>query len=78
MKNITVSVDDDTYRKARIEAARRETSVSALVRGFLNGLAEGESEVERLKRLERVVRERITTFTASDRLSREDVHERSR
>ena len=35
MKNITVSVDDETYRRARIKAAERDTSVSALVRGFL-------------------------------------------
>ena len=32
MKNITVSIDDETYRKTRIMAAEREISVSALVR----------------------------------------------
>jgi len=35
MKNITVSVDDETYRRARIKAAERETSLSALVKQFL-------------------------------------------
>lgn len=35
MKNITVKIDDDTYRKARIQAAGRGTSVSAMVRDFL-------------------------------------------
>jgi hypothetical protein len=39
MKNITVSLDDETYRKARIAAAEQNTSVSALVRRFLSGLA---------------------------------------
>ena len=38
MRNITVSVDDETYRQARIVAAQRDTSVSALVREFLAGL----------------------------------------
>ena len=38
MKNITVRVDDQTYRRARIVAAGRGTAVSALVREFLNGL----------------------------------------
>ena len=38
MKNITVSVDDETYRIARITAAERGTSVSAMVREYLNGL----------------------------------------
>ncbi len=31
MKNITVSVPDDVYRNARVAAAQRDTSVSALV-----------------------------------------------
>ena len=31
MRNITVSVDDDTYRRSRIRAAELDTSVSALV-----------------------------------------------
>ena len=38
MKNITVSVDEETYRRARIVAAGRDTTVTALVREFLNGL----------------------------------------
>ena len=40
MKNITVSVDEDTHRLARIRAAELDTSVSALVRQFLRSLAE--------------------------------------
>jgi plasmid stability protein len=78
MKNITVSVDDETYRRARIKAAEEETSVSALVRAFLSELGTTESEFERLKRLEQEVRERITNFSASDRLSRDEIHERRR
>ena len=42
MRNITVSVDDDTYRRSRMRAAELDTSVSALVRTYLRGLA-GES-----------------------------------
>jgi plasmid stability protein len=38
MKNITVSVDDDLYHAARVEAARRRKSLSALVREFMTGL----------------------------------------
>ena len=57
-------------------AAQRDTSVSALVKRFLLELASGESETERLKRQERELRERITDFDASDRLSRDDVHRR--
>ncbi len=40
MKNITVSIPDHIYRNARIKAARRNTSVSALVRKFLDSLSD--------------------------------------
>ena len=76
MRNLTVSLDDETYRRARTIAAQRDTSVSAMVKGFLLELTSGESKTERLKREERVLRERITDFDASDRLSRNDVHRR--
>jgi hypothetical protein len=76
MKNITVSLDDETYRRARMKAAELDTSVSALVRGFLADLAGGESETERLKRQERMLRERITNFRGGDRLSRDRAHDR--
>jgi hypothetical protein len=54
MKNITVSLDDATYRQARVVAAEQNTSVSALVRRFLSRLAiptmtpeERQAELER-------------------------------
>ena len=78
MKNITVSVDDDTYRRARIKAAENDTSVSAMVREYLTELANSETEFERLKREEAAIRSRITGFSAADRLSRDEVHERHR
>jgi hypothetical protein len=76
VKNITVSRDDETYRRARLIAAQRETSVSALVKRFPSELASGESEAEGLKRQELELRQRITAFRASDRLSRDEVHDR--
>jgi len=49
MKNITVSVDDQIYRQARIKAAERDTSVSALVRQFLIDITKNEIDTERVK-----------------------------
>lgn len=50
MKNITVKIDDETYRRARILAAERETSVSAMVREFLENLGAGtDSETEQAR-----------------------------
>jgi plasmid stability protein len=46
MKNITLKIDDETYRKARIRAARAGTSVSAMVREFLCKQEDGEDERE--------------------------------
>lgn len=46
MKNITVSVDDALYHEARVVAAQRRKTVSALVREFLAGLRAGEAGAE--------------------------------
>ena len=48
-----------------------------MVREFLNRVAGEESEFERLARQEREVREQIKNFSAADRLSREELHDRS-
>jgi post-segregation antitoxin (ccd killing protein) len=77
MRNITVTVDDETYKRARVAAAERDTSVSALVKAYLEQLASHETEIERLKRQEREIRSQIAAFNAADRLSREDLHSRS-
>ena len=74
MRNITVSVDDETYKRARVTAAEQDTSLSALVKSYLRQLACAETETERLKRLESEIRSQITNFQASDRLSREDLY----
>ena len=76
VKNVTVSLDEQTYRRARVAAAERGTSLSALVRAFLEELGSSETESERLKKSERVLRERIAEFRAGDRLTREQLHER--
>ena len=76
MKNITVSLPDDVYRRARIKAAERDTSVSALVRDFLSRLGEEESDFERRRRLQQEVLASLKSFRAGDRVSREKIHQR--
>lgn len=75
--NITVTVSDDVYRAARIHAAERGCSVSALVSEFLRSLSEHDAEFARLERRQREVQARIGAFRASDRLSRSEIHERA-
>ena len=78
MKNITVAVDDETYRNARIRAAELDTSVSALVKRYLVELGAGETEFQRLERLEREMRKRVPRgFSAADTLPRDQLHDRA-
>ena len=76
MKNITVTLDDETYRKARIRAAELDTSVSAVVRKYLTEFAEGGSRFERLKKQEEALLAKIEKFTAEDLLPREALYDR--
>ena len=76
VKNITVTLPDDLYRRARIKAAELDTSVSAVVREFLTRFAQEESDFERRKRLQSEVIASLKTFRAGDRVSRDQVHRR--
>jgi hypothetical protein len=77
VKNITVSLPDDIHRRARIKAAEQDTSVSAMVRDFLMSLGAEESDFDRRKRLQDDVLGTVGSFSASDRLKRDEVHARS-
>jgi len=78
MKNITVTVDEEVYRRARVKAAERDTSVSALVKEFLVALASEEPSTRKLEREERELRAGIRAFTAGNRLSRDEAHWRDK
>ncbi len=44
MKNITLAIDEDILRQARIFAAKNDTTVNALVREYLKRLSSFEEE----------------------------------
>ncbi|MCB1864829.1 MAG: ribbon-helix-helix protein, CopG family [Chromatiales bacterium] len=76
MKNITVSVDDETYRQARILAAQRGTSVSAMVRAYLEQLRQSATpEADRAAPLFAAL-DKAGEFVAARRMTREQAHER--
>jgi|HubBroStandDraft_6_1064221.scaffolds.fasta_scaffold2598514_1 plasmid stability protein len=84
VKNITVALPEDVYRSARIRAAERDTSVSALVREFLLQLGSGESEFDRKKSHQDEILQAIQNrgnaageFSAKGRLKRDAVHDRN-
>lgn len=77
MKNVTLSVPYEVYRQARIRAAERGMSVSALVAQYLRALSDEDTRFDRLEALQRQVQAELGPFRASDRLTREEVHERA-
>ncbi len=83
MKNITVSVDEETYRLSRVRAAERGTSLSALVRGYLVALVQGqviETEFDRLSRLQdetlAAIRSRGGGLRTAENVPRDALHQR--
>lgn len=85
MKNITISVDDELYRLARIKAAEQSTSISisALFKSYLvqlTGSDVAETEFQRLEREEKELREELRTrqlsLNPAHHLSREELHSR--
>lgn len=77
MRNITVSVPDDVYRAARIRAAERGCSVSALVAEYLRSLSERDAQLARARAQWNEVRAEIERFRAGDRLDRDELHGRA-
>lgn len=85
MKNITVSVDDEEYHRARVKAAEDKTSVSSVVREALVAYSAKEIEFERLKQEEKKLREKIRARFAKKtykkdadfrNLTRDELHDR--
>jgi len=77
MRNITVSVPDEVYRRARIRSAEQGRSVSALVAEFLSTLGDAAGEFDRLLAQQEEVLAEIERFRAGDRLQRDELHERA-
>src|SRR6266700_2177371 len=77
VKNITVSVPDDVYRNARVAAAQRDTSLSALVVAYLERLSGRMDEFARLEALQHEMQAEIGQFRAADRLGRDELHDRA-
>lgn len=74
--NLTIVVDDDVLKRARIRAIRENTSVNAVVRAHLATYAGGDRHraeaCERLRALSRASRSRRGNAV----WSRDDLHER--
>ncbi len=76
VKNITLSVPDEIYRRARIKAAERDTSVSAVVAAYLKTFAAGDTDSESQKRRMLLAREKLGHYEVGRRVQRDELHER--
>ena len=88
MKVISVAVDDETHRLARIKAAQNGTSMSAMLRDYLMQILlqdgdRGPEETEPQRRA-RMLDDVMAKFEsegvgldASERLSREELYDRN-
>lgn len=89
MKKITISLDDETYRRAKEWAAKRGMSVSAMVRDYLASLTDSDGDVEYLaatgkEESEKTLDEIIEAIFARgggidprENLTREELHDRN-
>ena len=76
LRNVTVTLEERVARWARLEAARRETSVSRLLGEILKQRMEQGTEYERAMR--RALARKPLSKPGGPLLSREEVHERDR
>ena len=76
MPNITVTVSEQTYRRARVRAAEMDTSVSAVVARTLEEFASAGTGAESRKRRFDELRALTPVFSAGKRLSRDDLYRR--
>lgn len=74
MRNITVAIDEETYRAARVRAAAQGSSISALVKQFLKDLTARDARFETLAQEEVTIRARIEDFDAAARLPRGELY----
>jgi len=80
VKNLTIALDDETYRRARVFAAQRDASISALVKKYLSSLTEEITALRDFKKEQEdlldSIAQRHPRFKVADNLSREDLYQR--
>jgi plasmid stability protein len=74
--NLTIVVDDEVLRRARIRALEQGTSVNAVLREFLESYAGASTEVEARARLAELARKSpASSGTGGRRWTRDELYE---
>jgi hypothetical protein len=81
MKNVTIALDDEVYELAAARAAEKNTSVSSLIASLIRQMEGKRSlspeEFQRSLEREEELRRRVGYFSASENISRDELHDRS-
>ncbi len=75
-QNLTVSLDRQTVRKAKILAARRETSISGLIAAQIDALVAEDEAYEQAKREALALLDHGFHLGGHHRIDRSTLHER--
>jgi hypothetical protein len=75
-QNVTVSLDRQTVRKAKILAAKRDTSISGLLAAHIESLVAADEAYERAKGQALALLDRGFHLGGDHRIDRSELHDR--
>ncbi len=75
MKNITLSIDEKVLRAVRRYAAERDSSVNALVRGYLASIAARKDQAKKARKRIKELSARSSARIGSRSWKRDELHE---
>ena len=76
MSNITLNLPDEILDEVRVVAAKRKTTVNAMVRGFLTDVAKSEDRLSRVRARFRELAEKSKAEVGPVTWKREDLYDR--
>lgn len=77
MGNLTITVDDDSLRKARIRALQEGTSVNSLLRDFLEAYAGVREEQQNAAEKIAALSQKAASRRGQKKWTRDELHGRS-
>jgi plasmid stability protein len=76
MANLTLSIDEEVLRRARIKALEQGTSVNALVREFIGALATDEQADAKRRLIDLAEQSEAGSRSGMRTWTRDELHER--
>lgn len=76
MANLTITIDDEALKKARLKALEQGTSVNALLRGYLESYAGVHGRQQQAARVILGLASRSRARSGGASWTRDDLHER--